>query len=104
MQCFHCGREVRETTHTQKGYRVDYYLLHTGRAEWSFLKDPKEDGATLHYLKLLEPVDIISCTDCYDNPRIRERLEQDFNGSISILDGEAIKASEKEISPPPHHG
>ncbi|MBI2986010.1 MAG: hypothetical protein HYY45_04500 [Deltaproteobacteria bacterium] len=104
MQCFHCGREVRETTHTQKGYRVDYYLLHTGRTEWAFLKDPKEDGATLHYLKLQDPIDIVSCADCYANPQIRQRLEQDFNGSASILNGEGVKAAEKNTSPQPDHG
>ena len=86
MQCFHCGREVRETRHTQKGYRVDYYLLHTGRTERTFFKDPKEDMPLVHYLRLVQPVDIISCSDCYANPQIRSRLDDDFNGVSSILD------------------
>lgn len=99
MQCFHCGREVRETTHTPKGYRVDYYLLHTGRTEWSFLKDPKEEAPPLHYLRLTQPVDIISCTDCHAKPQIQKRLEEDFNGLGSILDEEEIKGSEKNLAP-----
>lgn len=86
MQCFHCGREVKETTHSQKGYRVDYYLLHTGRTEWTFRKDPKEEMPLLQYLKLSDPVDIISCTDCYAIPEIKKRLDDDFNGLGSILD------------------
>lgn len=99
MQCFHCGREVRETTHTPKGYRVDYYLLHTGRTEWTFLKNPKEDAPLLQYLRLTQPIDIISCTDCYANPQIKKRLEKDFSGSGSILDEEEMKGSEKNLAP-----
>lgn len=100
MQCSHCAREVRETTHTQKGYRVDYYLLHTGRTEWSFFKDPKEDAPPLRYLRLSQPVDILSCTECYANPQIKQRLEEDFNGVCSILDDEEeTKDSEKNLVP-----
>lgn len=86
MQCFHCAREVKETSHTQKGYRVDYYLLHTGRTELAFRKDPKEDMPLLQYLKLIDPVDVISCIDCYANPEIKKRLDEDFVGLFSILD------------------
>lgn len=78
MQCSHCGREVRETQHTQKGYRVDYYLLHTGRTEWVFLKNPKEAPAR-HCFRLIEPVDIVSCVKCYDHPSVRRLLEEKFN-------------------------
>lgn len=86
MQCFHCGREIRETTHTQKNYKVDYYLLHTGRTEWSFFKNPKEDGPTFQYLKLTDPVDIYSCIQCYARPEVKRRLDDDFGGLKSILD------------------
>jgi hypothetical protein len=103
MLCFHCNREVRETTHTQKGYRVDYYLLHTGRGEWSFQKSPKEDMPALRYLKLTDPVDIISCTECHADPRIRKLLEDDFNGSGSILANEPEVGSEKAFVGL-HHG
>jgi len=98
MQCSHCGREVSETRHTPKGYRVDYYLLHTGRTEATFLKDPREDQPQLHYLKLSQPTDIISCTDCYADPRIKKRLDDDFNGFVSILDEEQIGAVGKNLS------
>ena len=104
MQCFHCAREVRETTHTQKGYRVDYYLLHTGRTEWTFLKDPKEDVPPLHYLRLSQPVDIISCTTCYAKPQIKKRLENDFKGLDSILNQGRVGDSEKDSIPGADHG
>lgn len=99
MQCSHCAREVRETTHTQKGYRVDYYLLHTGQTEWTFLKDPKEELPPLRFQRLRQPVDIISCTDCYAKPEIKKRLEEDFRGLRSILDEQMIKASAKNLIP-----
>ncbi len=98
MQCSHCGREVTETKHTQKGYQVDYYLLHTGRTERTFFKDPREDMPPLYYLKLLEPIDIISCRDCYANPRIRGRLDEDFNDVSSILDSGEIGDPNKKAS------
>ncbi len=75
-----------ETTHTQKGYKVDYYLLHTGRTEWTFRRDPREEIPMLYCLRLSHPVDIMSCTSCYDNPKIKKRLDDDFNGLASILD------------------
>ena len=99
IQCFHCGREVRGTTHTQKGYRVDYYLLHTGRTEWALLKNPEEDMPLRHYLKLTQPVDIISCTDCYAKTEIKKWLDDDFNGCRSILDDEKVGGPEKVSSP-----
>lgn len=85
MQCFRCGRQVLETRHTQKGYRVDYYLLHTGKTESALLKDPNDDTAKIHYLKLSDPVDIIVCIDCYAVAEIRKQLEDDFNNVRSIF-------------------
>jgi hypothetical protein len=78
MQCFHCGRAVRETIHTQKSYKVDYYLLHTGYSEWSFFINPKQDALPLRYLRLIQPLDIITCVQCYDQPYIRQKIEDDF--------------------------
>ncbi len=80
MQCFHCGKEVRETIHTQKSYRVEYYLLHTGDTEWAFFINPKENVLPLRYLKLTNPVDIITCIQCHARGEIRQRLDDDFSG------------------------
>ncbi len=101
MQCSHCGREVKETRHTQKGYRVDYYLLHTGRTERTFFKDPKEDMPLVYYLKLVQPMDIVSCRDCYGNPQIRSRLDDDFNDLSSILDDREIGTPSKKAGSGP---
>jgi hypothetical protein len=86
MQCFHCGREVRETTHTQKSYRVDYYLLHTGNSEWSFFINPKQDAPPLRYLRLTQPVNIITCVQCYEQPNIRQKIDDDFTGCRSLVE------------------
>ena len=91
MQCSHCGREVEETRHTQKGYRVDYYVLHTGRTERIYIKNPKDDLVPLHYLKLTQPVDIINCAQCYEKPEIRRRLDDDFDGLRSVFDSAPVK-------------
>jgi hypothetical protein len=80
MQCSHCGKEVRETVHWQKSYRVDYYLLHTGQTEWAFFTNLKEDAQPLRYLKLTQPIDIITCVRCYAYPEIQQRLDDDFYG------------------------
>jgi hypothetical protein len=103
MQCFHCGREVRETSHTPKGYRVDYYLLHTGRTERIFVKDPNDSMTPMTYLKLTEPVALASCIECYADPLIKKRLDDDFHGLKSIFD-EAPPAGLDDASPFHSHG
>ncbi len=86
MYCYHCGREVKETTHTQKRYKVDYYLLHTGKTEWAYLANFKEDATAIRYLKLTHPIDIITCVQCHTRPAIRQCLDEDFLGGKSLLD------------------
>jgi len=80
LQCYHCGREVFETTHTQKSYRVDFYLLHTGHTEWEYLVNAKEHAPPFRYRKLTQPIDILSCVECYARPDIRQLLDDDFTG------------------------
>lgn len=86
MQCFHCGRQVRDTTHWQKGYRVDYYRLHTGTTEWDYLVSHKENAPPSRYLRLTNPVDILTCVRCYELPEIRQKLDDDFRGIASLVD------------------
>lgn len=88
MQCYHCGSEVRETTHRQKSYRVAYYRLHTGKTEWDYFLNPKQDAAPIRYLKLTRPIDILTCVTCYARPEIRQRLEDDFCGRRALLDAD----------------
>jgi len=86
MQCFHCGREVRETTHKPKSYKVDYYRLHTGHTELDFLVNPKLDAPPLRYLRLTNPIDILTCVECYARPEIRRRLDDDITGRRALFD------------------
>ena len=84
LQCYHCGREVFETTHTQKSYRVDFYLLHTGHTEWEYLVNAKEHAPPFRYRKLTQPIDILSCVECYARPDIRLLLDDDFTGRYEL--------------------
>jgi len=48
---------------------------------------------------LTQPVDIISCADCYAKTEIKKWLDDDFNGCRSILDDEKVGGPEKVSSP-----
>ena len=98
MQCFHCGREVLGTIHKPKSYRVDYYRLHTGHTELDFLVNPKQDAAPLRYLRLTDPIDIITCVDCYARPEIRQLLDDDITGRRALLDACAAGPNIAEIN------
>jgi len=85
MQCYHCGREVEGTRHTPKNYKVDYYLLHTGYSQWEQLLNPRPDAPSLRYLKLIDPVDVLTCVQCYARAEIRQLLDDDVAGRCSVL-------------------
>jgi hypothetical protein len=80
MQCYHCGREVFGTVHGQKSYQVDYFRLHTGHAQWDYFVNPKQDSLPIRYLKLTQPIDVLTCVQCYARPEIRQLLDDDFTG------------------------
>jgi hypothetical protein len=79
MRCYHCGREVGGTLHTQKSYRVDYYRLHTGHSDWDAIVDLKTDTSPVRYLKLTDPTNILTRVDCYDRPDFH-LVDNDFAG------------------------
>src|SRR3970040_2081279 len=85
MQCYHCGREVVGTTHTQKSYHVEFYLLHTGHTEWESLVNPRQDAPPLRYRKLPQPIDVFTCVQCYARPEIRQLLDDDFAGRRELV-------------------
>lgn len=86
MQCYHCGREVLETVHTQKSFKVDFYLLHTGHTEWEFIENPKQNAPPLRYRKLTQAIDIFTCVQCYARPAIQQLLGDDFSGRRELVD------------------
>jgi len=98
MQCYHCGREVQGTIHTQKSYRVDYYLLHTGYTQWEYFLNPKPDTPPLRYLKLIQPIDIFTCVQCYGRAEIRQLLDDDFSGRRSLLAGSGDEQKIRELN------
>ncbi len=95
MQCYHCGREVFGTTHTQKSYQVEFYLLHTGHTEWEFLVNPRQDAPPLRYRKLTQPIDVLTCVQCYARSEIRQLLDDDFAGRRELADMDAKAETNK---------
>lgn len=77
LRCEHCGRLVHETRHTRTTYRVDYYAMHTGETDAATISRSDKDEV-IHYLKLIRPVDLVSCVDCYGQPAVRQEREQLF--------------------------
>jgi hypothetical protein len=86
MQCYHCGREVFGTLHTQRTFKVDFYLLHTGQTELEFFFNPKQDAPPLKYRRLIHPIDVFTCVQCYARPEIRRLLEDDFTGRRELVE------------------
>ena len=99
MQCFHCGREVLQTSHKPRSFKVDYYQLHTGHTELDFLVNPKPDAPPLRYLRLTHPVDILTCVDCYARAEIHQRLDDDINGRRALVDALAHGENLAQVNP-----
>lgn len=78
MNCFYCGREVYSTRHTRSGFRVDYYLLHTGKIQSAFFHTINDDIPTKQTDVLVDAYDIITCVDCMKHPKFKD----DFNKKI----------------------
>ena len=77
LQCDSCGRPVSETTHTRTDYRVDFYSMHTGEVEPASIRVDDGDRSVV-YQKLIRPVEIVTCADCYRDPKNRHRLDREF--------------------------
>lgn len=99
MQCFHCNREVQQTVHWQKSYKVDYYVLHTGPTEWAYFVSHRLDAPPIRYRKLTQPKDIFTCVDCYALDEIKKRLDDDFSGRHPLFEVDEINS--KNSSPRP---
>jgi hypothetical protein len=75
VRCTHCGREVAETVHTRSAYRVDFYGLHTGGVEPTTAPSRDDGSAAVTILKLVRPSEVVTCADCYHQPRVRSERE-----------------------------
>jgi len=73
--CTYCGRPVRETIHRRNGYSVDYYLMRTGVTAEVSLRGNEEDEEVFTYRRLVKPEEVITCSQCYQKPAVRQDLE-----------------------------
>jgi hypothetical protein len=64
---------VRETVHRRSSYAVDCFLLHTGETEPAIVRRPESDEIALVYRRLVRPIVVITCADCYADPGCRRR-------------------------------
>jgi hypothetical protein len=82
LRCTHCGREVGETVHTRSSYRVDYYALHTGEVEPMTLTRTADTTPLVTFLKLLRANEVVTCSECYRRPQIRQERELLFRPEL----------------------
>ena len=80
-RCHHCGRPVHETMHTRTGFNVDFYSLHTGEVEPVTLSRPDENG-DITVMRLLNPIEVITCVECYQRAAIRDERERLFRPEV----------------------
>jgi hypothetical protein len=74
-RCDRCGRLVRETMHQRGRWVVDAYVLHTGETEPAVVRRPDSEAIVLEYQRLVRPVVVVTCADCYADPAARRRHE-----------------------------
>jgi hypothetical protein len=88
-RCYHCGREVAETTHTRSAYRVDYYALHTGDVEPTTMARSDDPSDVVTVMRLVHAIEIFTCVDCYRQPQVRRERELLFRSELrAASDGE----------------
>ncbi len=75
QQCDQCGRVVRETLHGRGAYLVDRFVLHTGETEPAIVRRADSDEVAFTYQRLVRPVVLVTCADCYADPARRRRHE-----------------------------
>jgi hypothetical protein len=67
--------------HARDSWRVDYYLLHTGDVEPTTLSG-EFLGGVVSFLKLIRPIDVVTCADCYRDPAVRDEREKRFHPEL----------------------
>jgi len=88
LRCHHCGREVGETQHTRAAYRVDYYTLHTGDVEPTTMTRGEDPTEVVTVMRLVRPVEILTCIDCYRQPSVRRERERLFRPEVQAMSGQ----------------
>jgi hypothetical protein len=72
----------KKTLHWQTSYPVDD-CLSTRASQRGLFVCSKENSPTIRYLKLTNPVDILTCVHCYKVAEIKQKLDDDFKGIAS---------------------
>lgn len=70
MKCTHCNRDVSSTIHTRLSYKVNYYKTFVGDTT----EGVKENGENSSYLRLLNPTEIITCSECFKDDEVLKQL------------------------------
>ena len=81
--CAFCGRPVKPTIHckdSDRPYKVDYYILLTGKLSKTVIKTQNEEAETFEFHKLSEPRFVVSCADCIKKQEVNVELEKMFRG------------------------
>ena len=73
QRCDGCGRAVRETMHGRTSYVVDAFVLCTGETEPAVVRRAESDAVVLTYARLVRPVIVVTCADCYATQAGRRR-------------------------------
>ncbi len=63
--------------HGRLSYRVDGFVLHTGETEEATVRRADSDEVALVYRRLVRPVVLLTCCDCYADP-VRRRRHQSW--------------------------
>jgi len=74
MQCFKCKRHLDPTTHTRNGYKVEAYLLHTGRAAPVVMVE--EGDEERKFVKIEDPRIVTICDKCIKKVDVKEAIEK----------------------------
>ena len=83
LRCNHCGRDVAGTTHTRTTYHVDYYALHTGEVEAVAVQRAADPERKVTVLRLVQPIDVYTCVDCFARPAVRAERERRFRPELA---------------------
>lgn len=91
-RCHSCGRDVVETVHTRVAYRVGYYALHTGDVEPTTMARPDDPSEQVTVLRLVRPIEVYTCVDCYRQPSVRSERDLLFRPELAESGQVASKA------------
>jgi len=64
---------------SDRPYKVDCYILLTGKLSKAVFKTQNEEAETFEFYKLTEPRFVTTCADCMQKPEVQAELEKMFS-------------------------